>query len=115
MLLLFGAYTVICAAEPHQFLFGILNKADGWRFVVDKFLLVLDVKILQYIAFTGRKLKETSSLGARPPKPIEIYEFEGCVLLALTCEPHVKIMRTYILVCQSLDSVFSFEAQIGEY
>ncbi|KAH7435565.1 hypothetical protein KP509_06G069600 [Ceratopteris richardii] len=26
----------------------------------------------------GYKLLETSNLGARPPKPIEIYEFEGC-------------------------------------
>lgn len=29
-------------------------------------------------SIAGRKLKETSSLGPRPPKPIEIYEFEGC-------------------------------------
>lgn len=33
-----------------------------------------------YASFSvaGRKLKETSNLGPRPPKPIEIYEFEGC-------------------------------------
>lgn len=33
-----------------------------------------------YASFSiaGRKLKETSSLGPRPLKPIEIYEFEGC-------------------------------------
>lgn len=28
--------------------------------------------------FAGFKLKETSKLGPRPEKPIEIYEFEGC-------------------------------------
>lgn len=28
-------------------------------------------------AGTGYKLKETSNLGPRPEKPIEIYEFEG--------------------------------------
>eukprot|EP00249_Psilotum_nudum_P007459 c20573_g1_i1 orf=324-1349(-) len=30
------------------------------------------------ISVAGRKLKETSSLGPRPEKLIEIYEFEGC-------------------------------------
>lgn len=33
-----------------------------------------------YASFSiaGRKFKETTNLGPRPPKPIEIYEFEGC-------------------------------------
>ncbi|XP_047982781.1 uncharacterized protein LOC125223608 isoform X2 [Salvia hispanica] len=30
------------------------------------------------LGFAGFKLKETSKLGPRPEKPIEIYEFEGC-------------------------------------
>jgi glutathione S-transferase len=30
------------------------------------------------LEFAGYKLKETSNLGPRPEKPIEIYEFEGC-------------------------------------
>jgi hypothetical protein len=31
------------------------------------------------LSFTGYKVKETSKLGPRPEKPIEIYEFEGYI------------------------------------